>query len=90
MRLKILGKSPQYKPEIPEIIKECQAHLSSIFGHSISIDSFFSNTPNKRKTAAELNDLLESKTTPSLGGSKSRKKKRGTRRRRRTRRMNKK
>jgi serine/threonine protein kinase len=92
-RIKMLGQTPQYRTEIPNILKNCQAHLSKVFGDSITMDSFFSNNPKKRKTAEELNDLLESPTesqrTFSLGGSKSRKKKRGARRGRRTRRMNK-
>jgi serine/threonine protein kinase len=92
MRIKMLGQNG-YRTEIPKILHACQAHLSDIFGYSITMDSFFKNDPTKRKTAAELNDLLESPTessrTFSLGGSKSRKKKRGARRRRRTRRTNK-
>ena len=93
MRIKMLGQNPKYRTEIPEILQVCQAHLSDIFGDSISMDSFFKNDPTKRKTAVELIYLLESPTessrTFSLGGSKSRKKKRGARRRRRTRRTNK-
>ena len=79
-RLDILEKNkPEFKKN--EIIKESNQKLSSVFG--VTMDSFFSDTPRMRISAAELKSiLLESSKSFSLGGSKSRQKKRGTRGRR--------
>ena len=79
-RLDILeNNKPEFKKY--KIMEECNPQLTRVFG--LTTDSFFSDTPRMRISAAELKSiLLESSKSFSLGGSKSRQKKRGTRGRR--------
>jgi serine/threonine protein kinase len=78
-RLDILEKNkPEFKKN--KIIEECNQQLSRVFG--LTMDSFFSDTPESRTNISYLKSLLESSKSFSLGGSKSRQKKRGTRGRR--------
>lgn len=69
------------------IIEESNQQLSVVFGPTITMDSFFSDTPESRTNISHLKSLLELPKSFSLGGSKSRKKKRGTRGRRQRRRQ---
>jgi len=68
--LDILEKNkPEFKKN--KIIEECNQQLSRVFG--LTMDSFFSDTPRMRISAAELKSiLLESSKSFSLGGSKKR------------------
>ena len=69
-RLDILEKNkPEFKKN--KTMEECNQQLSRVFG--LTTDSFFSDTPRMRISAAELKSiLLESSKSFSLGGSKKR------------------